>query len=268
MGSPLFLLEPDVTDEQREAKREYMRRYHADPKHKESALIAKARYRERHKEQLAEKELERYYENHDENKAKAAQHREENREAIREKHREYSKEWREENREKLRAYMRDYMKTPEQRLKNIDIKGRRRAKERGSRVGRIDWKHVVERGTGTCPLCQEPLTVGVDQIHFDHIIPLAAGGPHVTENLQVTHARCNLSKNKYGDGVLYPPKPKAPKKKYVNTELDKERQKAWRAANPDRQREFERAYRERHREKIRLRLKEWKAKRKLAVSNI
>lgn len=33
---------------------------------------------------------------------------------------------------------------------------------------------------------------------LDHVIPLAAGGPHTPENLQLAHLRCNAKKGARG----------------------------------------------------------------------
>ena len=44
---------------------------------------------------------------------------------------------------------------------------------------------------GVCPVCNLLLSVPV---HIDHKIPLARGGTHAEENLQLLHARCNLRK--------------------------------------------------------------------------
>ena len=45
-----------------------------------------------------------------------------------------------------------------------------------------------------CGICKKPLPNELDDIHVDHIIPRLYGGTDVVDNLQATHARCNLSK--------------------------------------------------------------------------
>jgi 5-methylcytosine-specific restriction endonuclease McrA len=219
-------------------------------------------WKENRKEYKAMKELERYYRKRDEIRAKQNAKRLEDVEAFNARNRAYNAKWREENREAVRARARAHAKTPKGRDTAYAAKAARRAREQGSKIERIDWKHVWERFDGTCAICKKPLDIATEAYHRDHAIPLTPRGdnepgPHTTENIQISHASCNRSKGNREVGVLYPPKPKAPKKKYVNTPLDKERQKAWRLANPDKQREFERLYRERHKEKIRLRHKEW-----------
>lgn len=52
---------------------------------------------------------------------------------------------------------------------------------------------VLIRDRGICGICS--LVVGRDdKLHFDHIFPVSRGGKTTLDNLQVAHARCNLSK--------------------------------------------------------------------------
>lgn len=67
----------------------------------------------------------------------------------------------------------------------------RRARIRKATEGPIDLVRVLARAEGRCGICRKPLTKSID---FDHIIPLARGGPHVESNLQATHPSCNRRK--------------------------------------------------------------------------
>ena len=49
----------------------------------------------------------------------------------------------------------------------------------------------VERQSGLCGICGEPIT---GEIHLDHIIPESLGGETTLANLQAAHALCNLRK--------------------------------------------------------------------------
>jgi DNA-binding transcriptional regulator YiaG len=49
-----------------------------------------------------------------------------------------------------------------------------------------------ERGGRRCGICGKDLELF--GLHVDHVIPLSAGGLDSPENLQVSHARCNISK--------------------------------------------------------------------------
>lgn len=181
----------------KEQHRDYMREYLKRPHVALKAKIRKAKYREANKETLAAKQVARYYAKHDEELAKRQLRREANREEIRAKHREYCREWREKNRLKLREKMREYQKKPEQRIKQREVKGRRRALEKASKVERISYLKLKAQFDGICNLCKMTLDLAQDKFHYDHIIPIAQGGPHTQDNLQIVHKECNLKKNKY-----------------------------------------------------------------------
>lgn len=51
---------------------------------------------------------------------------------------------------------------------------------------------VLARDGNHCGICGGH--VPDDDIHLDHIRPVARGGPTVANNLQVTHSRCNIRK--------------------------------------------------------------------------
>lgn len=70
----------------------------------------------------------------------------------------------------------------------------RSARKRTVRIGRVDYKSIRSAFNGVCGLCNQSLDLATDKYHYDHIIPLAAGGSHETRNLQIAHARCNLKK--------------------------------------------------------------------------
>jgi 5-methylcytosine-specific restriction endonuclease McrA len=50
---------------------------------------------------------------------------------------------------------------------------------------------VVARDGAVCGICGREV---LDDMHFDHIVPIVRGGESTVENLRVTHARCNLEK--------------------------------------------------------------------------
>lgn len=74
----------------------------------------------------------------------------------------------------------------------------RRAKAPGNiyPLRRLVWS----RDGGVCQICQEP--ADPSNWHMDHVVPLALGGPHTLDNLQVAHAVCNQRK-----GASSGPKP-------------------------------------------------------------
>ena len=68
----------------------------------------------------------------------------------------------------------------------------RRARIKNARTGSIDYVAILGRDCGLCGLCQRP--VAPHDLSFDHIMPLARGGAHSMENLQVAHVLCNTKK--------------------------------------------------------------------------
>lgn len=69
---------------------------------------------------------------------------------------------------------------------------RRRARKQGCAIEVVDLVEVLRRSRGLCGLCGKPLKLFDTQ--FDHIVPLARGGVHSTDNLQAAHALCNQRK--------------------------------------------------------------------------
>ena len=77
-------------------------------------------------------------------------------------------------------------------LKRAANESRRRARQRETACGDVDYAAVVQAAHGICAICG--LLVGNEPAHIDHIIPLARGGSHTQNNLQFTHGRCNNAK--------------------------------------------------------------------------
>ena len=93
--------------------------------------------------------------------------------------------------------------TPEQRNKwarehpheVADTAARCRARRQNCpRIERINRREVIERDGRTCYLCQRVLTPR--DVTLDHVIPLARGGSHTTDNLRVCCMPCNSHKGK------------------------------------------------------------------------
>ena len=67
----------------------------------------------------------------------------------------------------------------------------------GGAIGRVKlqrWlrRKVIDRDGHVCGLCGGQVTP--DDIHIDHIMPVALGGRDTLENLQVAHSTCNIRK--------------------------------------------------------------------------
>ena len=68
----------------------------------------------------------------------------------------------------------------------------RRAQKYATVSEPIDYGTVIASARGLCGICHEP--IGTARTHFDHIVPLARGGPHAQTNLRLAHATCNIRK--------------------------------------------------------------------------
>lgn len=87
--------------------------------------------------------------------------------------------WREENPEQYRDLHR----------KNA---AKRRARKRTADVTAIEPLVVLERDDGACDICRND--VDPMAFHLDHVWPLARGGAHTYDNVQVAHPDCNMRK--------------------------------------------------------------------------
>jgi len=62
----------------------------------------------------------------------------------------------------------------------------------GARQKRIDRAYIIARDGGRCHLCgRKPRGA---KLTIDHVVPLARGGTHTSENLRVACLSCNCSK--------------------------------------------------------------------------
>lgn len=69
---------------------------------------------------------------------------------------------------------------------------KRRAQKRITTIGPISFEEIIQRDKQRCYLCGDHIETG--DIEFDHVIPLSRGGPHIKENIKVTHSWCNQKK--------------------------------------------------------------------------
>lgn len=129
----------------------------------------------------------------------------------------YDDKWREANPEAAKESDRKkkhkhYHSHPEYRVKTVDrmriwvennrdqhranvreASHRRCARKYATSIGPINYKQLRADSNGLCGICKEPLNDS--KIEYDHIIPLARGGTHTQDNLQLSHPRCNRVKN-------------------------------------------------------------------------
>lgn len=70
---------------------------------------------------------------------------------------------------------------------------RRRAQKHGVSFEQFTRAEIVERDQSTCYLCGR-IELTDEEIHLDHVVPLARGGAHTRDNVRVSCATCNLKK--------------------------------------------------------------------------
>ncbi len=93
--------------------------------------------------------------------------------------------WRLKNKEHILNYKRAWKAA--HRTEETLAQQARHTKTRG-KIIKEDIENWFTRICGICGLLIE------DKFHIDHKTPLAKGGPHVVENLQLVHPLCNLKK--------------------------------------------------------------------------
>lgn len=102
----------------------------------------------------------------------------------------YKKRYREENQEAISEYMKQWELKNRDKRYAINAKRRMSVKSPAEPISRIV---VWDRDQGVCGICGE--NACHNDWHLDHIVPLSRGGLHVYDNVQVSHPKCNLSKN-------------------------------------------------------------------------
>jgi 5-methylcytosine-specific restriction endonuclease McrA len=125
---------------------------------------------------------------------------------------EKDKAWREANKEYQRDRVKAYAVANPERLaanskayalanpeKRAESRGRRRASKQGAIISKADYRAILAEFGMVCHICGGVIDSSSGQydpnnLHFDHVIPLAVGGPHSQDNVRPSHAGCNLSK--------------------------------------------------------------------------
>jgi 5-methylcytosine-specific restriction endonuclease McrA len=100
------------------------------------------------------------------------------------------KRWRDNHPDQKRSRERRYAE--QNRSKLTQKESRRRAKKLNVFIEDVDPDFVFERDNGVCGICSKPVVKSAMAI--DHIIPLARGGDHSYNNVQLAHPWCNSKK--------------------------------------------------------------------------
>lgn len=177
--------ESERREKARERNREkiaaYAKQYYA--KHREKLIEQHKQHSGRNRE--AEK---RYYAN---NREKIRRYYIENRERLKAKQKQYRKE----NRESLAVQKKQYRKDHPEVYRRKNAK--RRAIKANATVGDVlaivAWEKIWRaRKTVVCHWCKKRIKTTEAQV--DHVVPLSTGGAHAVENMCVSCAPCNCSK--------------------------------------------------------------------------
>lgn len=129
----------------------------------------------------------RYLENIEENRERSREYYQQNREEILEKQKEYHKKG---NGKKV-------MKKAHKKRNELMKKNKGKPYTKFQIIQR-DSEDVPDPETGVmvtipiCQICGEP--IWDDNIHIDHIVPIAEGGLDCYDNMRTTHAQCNLTR--------------------------------------------------------------------------
>jgi len=118
-----------------------------------------------------------------------------NPEKAREQRRRSMTKWRAANPEAAKAKMSEWIAANPQRWTELTraYGGRRRARKAATQTEPVDLAQILLRDGMVCHICTEPIESMTD-LHFDHVIPLSKGGPHIAENIRPSHAQCNMHK--------------------------------------------------------------------------
>lgn len=165
--------------------------------HREQEMAKRAAIREQHRLAIAEAQRRYVAANRDKVRASNRAYRAADPERARAKDRAYAaanrvrraekqREWRQANPDAYSEWAAANRELIWQRNQ------RRRARELNAFVENVDRAAVFRRDLGICQICNEP--IGANRWHIDHVIPLIRGGLHCYANVQLSHARCNLSK--------------------------------------------------------------------------
>lgn len=94
--------------------------------------------------------------------------------------------------EKVKSWKAQYKNTQPYKDQRRRMHLLRKARLRlASKFGAVDLEYVRILCNGRCGICHEIIH---GPFHYDHIVPIARGGQHSTENLQIAHPLCNVKK--------------------------------------------------------------------------
>ena len=167
-------------------------RYESDGKCKACVRARNGAYGKKHREARLEylrnwriSNLQKIREN---DKLRAAQYRAQ----FPEKRKEITRKYIERNPEKVAESKRAWKKANPESVRDAAATRRARVRGTGGRLPNGTVKRLLSSQKMKCAICRTNIK---DGYHVDHIIPLARGGEHKPENVQLLCKACNLSKH-------------------------------------------------------------------------
>jgi len=58
----------------------------------------------------------------------------------------------------------------------------------------VDYSGILLKYGMMCHICERSIK-SLNELHFDHVVPVSRGGKHTAENILPSHAKCNLLKS-------------------------------------------------------------------------
>lgn len=104
-----------------------------------------------------------------------------------------TKEWRKANPVQVKEYYAEWVKNNPEKLRIIVQNRRARKLATGGKLSSGLAKKLIVMQKGKCACCGQPLG---NDYHLDHIMPLALGGSHTDDNMQLLRKLCNLQKSR------------------------------------------------------------------------
>jgi hypothetical protein len=108
-----------------------------------------------------------------------------------------ARSWRQSNSDKVAAASKKWREDHPER--HAQRSARYKARKRANTVEPVDYASIIERDGSMCHICGEAVDMALPKYHpksksFDHVIPLAKGGPHSMDNVKLSHFGCNSRK--------------------------------------------------------------------------
>ena len=110
----------------------------------------------------------------------------------RERSRAIKKKWSDANWEERKATIKEWKASNKSKLRIYSQNRRKLARSGGTKLSTDIASRLLVLQRGQCAICRISMT----KYHLDHIVPIALGGPHVDENIQLLCPSCNLRKAK------------------------------------------------------------------------